>query len=239
MLPRTLICRPVRARSRGGRLGFWAPIVAISAVFGCGRETFDLAVSRSNAHGDGGVDAGVRVDATTDSGSRESIACLPDGGCGFGQVCVPATGRCGECRRNTDCRIGFGFLSTCDTSTSECVECLDDTDCPQGVGARCNTSLRRCTVECASDTDCPRVSDLQQLSSIPPPRVVALINGFDRCDPQRMFCIACRGDVDCVLHQPRRADVTLTCWEGACIECRTDKDCRAGHKCEPHIGQCL
>jgi hypothetical protein len=232
MPPGTPISRSAEARSRGIGSQFWAPIVAILAVFGCGRGTIDLAISRSNSHGDGGVEAGVRADAGVDSGSRESIACLPDGGCAFG-VCIQETGRCGECRDKTDCK--YGFLNTCDISTNACVECVGDNDCPPDEGKKCNTALRRCTVGCASDADCPHVSDLQQLSLL---RALTLFNGFDRCDPQRMYCTTCSKDTDCS-RQPRRADATLTCWEGACIECKTDGDCRAGRRCEPHIGQCL
>jgi Cys-rich repeat protein len=222
--------RSGRPKVRGVGPDLGCVLVAFLAVFGCGRETMDLAVSRAGSAADGGVDGGLRDGG---AGSATSIACSPDGGCAFG-VCVPETGRCGECTSSTEAtRCRYALSKRCDTTTNECVECLGDADCPAGEGVRCNTALRGCTVECGPGADCPDLSELPQLKSVP--RGLALFHGFDICDPNRMFCVQCIADADCT-GQPRRSGVELTCFDGACIECKTSEDCR-GRPCR--FGVCF
>jgi hypothetical protein len=216
MPPGTLICRPVQARPQGGWLGIWAPIVAISAVFGCGRETFDLAISRSNAHGDGGVDAAGSRDGGggLDSGPRGAagITCGSTQDCFFGGVCTDSH-RC-ECTSDEQCTTLFAH---CDVFTKECVLCVQDSDCFLGGLDKCDPVLHQCTAQCTADKGC------------------GLLLPVCNTEPARSLCVECVTQSDC----ERRGASDLTCRNGACVECSTNRECNGRGHCEPRVGRCF
>lgn len=131
----------------------------------------------------------------------------PEVGCGPGEVCDPASGRCQlPCQdlctpatEEEDCGIGYRCDGSC-----RCVQCITEDDC--GPGLVCNLRSGNCESEnlCRSDEECdaPLVCDPRtSLCQVPPP--------------------PCETDFDCELAEIcNRATGVCEPQGGACVDDR-------------------
>jgi hypothetical protein len=201
--------RSRRPQPRGVGPDLGRALVALLTVFGCGRETMDLAVSRSGSPGDAG---GSRDGAADSSPGQRGTSCEDDSACvSSGSVCLLEKKRCG-CSSGGDCK--FALVKACDLSTNECVQCVDDVDCPQGIGVVCDQTMRRCTVPCTPG-GCTGWIALAGL-------------GFCNADPERSVCVECAVDDDCGAQ--RFPEAALKCQNGACVQCSDNGECHRARR---------
>jgi hypothetical protein len=196
-----------------------ALVLGVTAIASsCGRETIDLArTTDQQSRPDGGG-------ATKSDGGQTTVS--DAGPCtsnckALGGVCVPSTGKCGECNTAADCSDIFS--AACNTQTHECVMCRSNDDCQslkQKLGAinffglpapalpdlpvACDTTISRCGFACESG--CP-------------------------CDADKGVCIQCTAG-EC-------AGANLKCLDGACVVCRNDDDCADGTHCQLSTHNCV
>lgn len=117
-----------------------------------------------------------------------------------------------ECTLDDQC--GGRRYSHCDVRIGRCVECLAQNHCPWPTV--CDPFTERCALPCQSNSDCSMTAQT-------------------RCDPNRLVCVGCTSDDQCVAP-------TRFCepWSGQCVECLGDNQCDPPWRfCSPNRNECV
>ena len=156
------------------------------------------------------------VEPFCDQATLRCVACLGDGDCPAGQVCVAPVKRCqaGCSEAKPDCPAG----TTCDLALGACRGCLTDAECLDPAFPRCDAQGQ--CVTCVEDRD-----------DCPPGQFCNTAGAAPACAPGCKASSECDAGQDCCAHHC----VDTTTDSSHCGFC--DNACRSGRAC--CTGRCV
>jgi hypothetical protein len=141
----------------------------------------------------------------------------------LGRQCVPASGECPECSKDTDCKTSGDICEN-----KKCVPgCRNDGQC--GTGKICEQTT--CVPGCRADSECSAGNICENKTCVPGCRADNQCPQYNICE-NKTCTPGCINDDSCA--------EGLRCFEdGRChVPCCFDTDCSDGKRCNVTTGQC-